>query len=363
MKRLVVLLFFTVAATFAPASHAGPAPSDAVLRETMDGFLNGIERGDHGIGSVSISKGGRERYARSFGQKNLPGAVYDQDTKYQIASVTKMVTSILAFKLMEDGRLSLDDRLADFFPDMPSAQSITINHLLAHTSGLGNFAIKDGAVWIVDAVSQQEILDEIRRQGATFAPGEQVAYSNSAYYLLRLILEQRYGRPYHEVVAEQIAEPLGLTHFVSALGKPSNVFKSYRYTEARQWVEIKDVAYTNVIGVGDIASTTADLNTLIVGLFQTKLLRKRTLALMEPVLGAGWGRGLAEFRFGSHRFLGHGGDVLGSHSRVIFNPDDGVAIAYSTNGENIPTNDVLESIVKIVYGDESVYPEARTPGP
>jgi CubicO group peptidase (beta-lactamase class C family) len=90
-----------------------------------------------------------------------------------------MVTAILAFKLIEQGRLGLDDTLADFHPDMPAAAQISVRQMLAHSSGLGNFAIKDGTVWIVDALEPPAILTEIRRQGVAFTPGTRVAYSNS----------------------------------------------------------------------------------------------------------------------------------------------------------------------------------------
>lgn len=331
-----------------------PRSSQAVHVERLDDFLSHVEDNNGGIGSVSIFKNGREVYARSFGQQNMAGVAHDGNSKYQIASVTKMVTAIVAFKLIEDGRLSLDDRLSDFYPDMPSAQKITIRNLLEHSSGLGNFGIKDGTLWVLDHVGQSEILEEIKRQGATFEPGERIAYSNSAYFLLRMILEKAYGRGYHELVAQEIAEPLGLKNFASVESHPTNVFKSYAFKG--QWREIRDVDYSTVVGVGDIASTTRDLNTLITGLFQHRILRRETVEQMQPVVGKGWGMGLAEFTYGKDRFLGHSGDVLGSHSRVIYNPKDDVAIAYSTNGERIPTNIFLEAIVETVYGRDVTLP-------
>ncbi|WP_240732409.1 MULTISPECIES: serine hydrolase domain-containing protein [Dyella] len=355
---MAALLLFLPVFALSQAVHAAPSSQQGVHEKRLDDFLNDVEANDGGVGSVSIFKGGREVYARSFGQKNLPDVAHDEYSKYQIASVTKMVTAILTFKLVEAGRLSLDDKLSDFFPDMPSAQKITIRHLLEHTSGLKNFAIKDGSVWVVDEVSQGDILDEIKSQGVAFEPGERVAYSNSAYFLLRMILEKKYGREYHQIVAQEIAEPLGLQNFASTKSHPSNTFKSYTF--AGHWVEIKDINYSNVIGVGDIASTTRDLNTLIVSLFQHKILNKATLEQMKPIPGHdGWGRGLAEFPYGENRFLGHGGDVLGSHSRVIYNPKDGVAIAYSTNGERIPTNAFLETVVGIVYGGDFTLPQIK----
>ncbi|MGY5943810.1 serine hydrolase domain-containing protein [Stenotrophomonas forensis] len=356
MKRLACLLLLLTMLMLAQSANAAPS-TVGVNAVGLDDFFDQVEKSNSGIGSLSIFRNGQEIYNRSFGQKHLRPTAHDADTRYQIASVTKMVTAILAFKLIEEGRLSLDDHLSDFFPDMPAAQQITVGHLLAHSSGLGNFAIKDGAVWVLDEVSQAQILEEIRRQGVAFEPGARVAYSNSAYLLLRMILEQRYGTDYPHIVEQQIAQPLGLRHFAAAASHTANAFKSYVY--AGQWNEIKDIAYANVIGVGDIASTTRDLNVLINSLFHNQLLRRETVEQMTPAAGAGWGKGLAEFPFGERRFLGHGGDALGSHSRVIYNPADGLAIAYATNGERIPTSDFLQTIVGIAYGGRFTLPAMK----
>lgn len=358
MKKWVLLLllcsFFLPPSVARSAEPASPEVHAAVL----DDYLDQVEQGNGGLGSLSVFRDGREVYHRSFGQKQLPGVTANEDTRYQIASVTKMVTAMLAFRLIEQGRLSLDDTLADLHPEMPSAGQITLRQMLAHTSGLGNFAIKDGAVWIVDPLAPSAILAEIQRQGVAFAPGERVAYSNSAYYLLRTILEQTYGREYHEIVEQEIARPLHLEHFASVKANHANTFRSYAFANGA-WGEIKDVDYTNVVGVGDIASTTRDLNRLIVALFNGEIVRKETLALMTPVPGKGWGMGLAEFPYGERVFLGHAGDVIGAHSRVIYNPQDGTAIAYSTNGERIPTNAFLETVVGIVYGGWFQRPELK----
>lgn len=357
MKKLACLLLLLLTTLMlAQGANAGPSAVE-VNAGALDDFLDQVEKSNAGVGSVSIFRSGHEVYTRSFGQRNLPPVVHDENTRYQIASVTKMITAILAFKLIEDGRLSLDDHLSDVFPDMPSAQQITIGHLLGHSSGLGNFAIRDGSVWVVDEVSQARILEEIRKQGTAFEPGTRVAYSNSAYLLLRMILEQRYGTNYQTIVEQQIAGPLGLKHFAAAPSHAASTFKSYAYTG--QWNEIKDIAYTNVIGVGDIASTTQDLNVLINALFHNRLLRRESVDQMTPATGAGWGKGLAEFAFGEQRFLGHGGDALGSHSRVIYNPADDLAIAYATNGERIPTSDFLQILVGIVYGDGFTLPALK----
>ena len=333
--------------------------AQTIEKEKIDNYLNYIENNNAGLGSVSIFKNGKEVYNRSFGQSQLKNVKYNKDTKYQIASVTKMITAILILKLVEDDQLKLDTKLADFFPEIPNSNKITIKNLLEHTSGLGNFAIRDGAIWVMDKVTEKEIVDEIIKQGVSFEPNEKVAYSNSAYIMLRKIIEAKHKKDYNQVVIQQITKPLGLKNFASVASKPTNTFKSYQSKE-NNWTEIKDIEYTNVVGVGDIASTTKDLNIIITSLFQNKIIKKETLEIMKPTLGKeDWGRGLALFPYDENSFFGHGGDVLGSHSRLIYNPKDEIAIAYSTSGEKVPTNLFLENIVNIVYNKEFKFPELK----
>lgn len=332
--------------------------SQEIKKEKIDAYINYIENNNGGIGSLSIYKNSKEVYNRSFGQAKLTNVNFNKETKYQIASVTKMITAILIFKLVEDGRLKLDNKLSDFYPEIPNSNKITIKNLLEHTSGLGNFAIRDGAIWVMDKVSEKEIFEEIKKQGVNFEPNEKVVYSNSAYILLRMIIEGKYNKDYNKVVEQEIIKPLNLKNFASVKSNPTNTFKSYKFTE--NWSEIKDIEYSNVIGVGDIASTTQDLNIIITSLFQYKILKKETVELMKPIVGKeDWGRGLALFEYDENIFFGHNGDVLGSHSRLIYNPKDEISISYATNGERIPANLFVENIVGIIYNKEFKLPEIK----
>jgi len=348
LKLLAFLLFIS-----------GNLFSQEINKENLDDYLNYIEANNGGIGSLSIFKDDHEVYNRSFGQEKLPNITFNQDTKYQIASVTKMITAILILQLVEDGKIKLDTKLSDFYPEIPNSQKITIKNLLEHTSGLGNFAVRNGAIWVMDKVTEKDIFDEIKKQGVTFEPNEKVVYSNSAYIILRMILEKKYKKEYHKIVEQKIIKPLSLRDFASVKSNPENTFKSYKFTES--WNEIKDIEYSNVVGVGDIASTTKDLNIIITSLFQNKIIKKETLDLMKPILGKeDWGRGLALFEYGENLFFGHSGDVIGCHSRLIYNPKDKISISYSTNGERFPANIFVENLVNIIYSKEFKLPEIKT---
>ncbi|MFH7015597.1 serine hydrolase domain-containing protein [Flavobacterium sp. FlaQc-47] len=331
--------------------------SQEIDKEKIDQYITYIENNNGGIGSLSIYKDGNEVYNRSFGQGKLINVNYNKDTKYQIASVTKMITATLIFKLIEAGKLKLDTKLSDFFSDIPNSKKITIKNLLGHTSGLGNFAIRDGVIWVTEKASDKEIYDEIKKQGVTFEPDEKVVYSNSAYILLRMILEKKYKKDYNKIVIQEIIKPLHLKNFASIKSNPVNTFKSYKFTGT--WNEIKEIEYTNVIGVGDIASTTKDMNIVINNLFQENLVNNKSLEVMKPVGKDEWGHGLALFPFGEKIFFGHSGDVLGSHSVLMYSPKDHISIAYCTNGERIPTNTFIEDLISNIYNKELKLPEIK----
>ncbi|MBO7317906.1 MAG: serine hydrolase, partial [Bacteroidales bacterium] len=98
----------------------------------IDSFINHIELHNQGIGSVSVAHNGKVLYTRHYGQKAVPTA----PLCYQIGSITKTFTATLIHRLCNKGLLSLDTTLDTFFPEVPSADSITRAHLLNHTSGL-----------------------------------------------------------------------------------------------------------------------------------------------------------------------------------------------------------------------------------
>lgn len=200
-------------------------------------------------------------------------------------------------------------------------------------------------------MSEKEILDEIIHQGVSFEPGEETDYSNSGYYLLTKIVEKEYKKPYVYIVEQQIARPLKLKNFSSVTPETKNVFKSYDYTD--QWTEIEDFDFSNVIGVGDIVSTTKDLNTFITGLFRGKILKQESIEIMKPSDSkATFGRGLMIIPFYDIIYYGHGGDTRGTHSIAAYNENDKIAISFSINGERYPHNAFAIGLLSIIHEKE-----------
>lgn len=351
MKTSMAFLFLLVSNYFF---------SQTINSEKLNNYFSYIENNNLGMGRLSVFKNGKEVYSKSFGHKNIPALAYDKNTRYQVGSVTKMMTAVLIFKLIEGKKLDLNDKLSAFYPEIPNSDIITIKNLLEHTSGLGSYVVKDGEVWVTEKTSNQEIMELIIKQGKNFEPGEKTAYSNSAYYILTKILEKKHHKPFHQILYSEIIQPLGLKNLVSFKPDQKNVFLPYRY-ENNSWTILKkEINFLNVIGVGDVSATPYDLNIFINNLFHNKILKKESLELMEPQLGKeDWGRGMAIWDFNDLIFYGHGGDTLGSHAILIYNKEADLSIAYVTNGERIKKEEFIQNVVDLLYNREIKLPEIK----
>jgi len=313
----------------------------------IDDYITHIDTNHRAIGSLSIFEEGKEIYSRSFGQGSLKNASYNTNTKYQIGSITKLITATLIFRSIEKGNLSLEDKLSVYYPQIPNSSKISIKNLLEHSSGLGDFLMKkDSISWLTKKVSEQDIINEITRQGVSFQPNEKVVYSNTGYYLLAKILEKKYKQPYAKIVDKEIARPLNLKNFSAYTPKTTNVFQSYGYTN--QWNIIEDLNFSNIIGVGDISSTTKDLNTFITNLFQYKILKKETIETMKPKHEA-FGRGMMFMPFDEAIYYGHAGDTYGTHTLVGYNEKDKISFALALNGTRFDKNDFVIVLLSIIY--------------
>lgn len=331
--------------------------------DQVDSYVSLLESNNRVIGSLAISKNGKELYNRDFGQAAIPKLVHDQQTKYQIGSITKTYTAVLIFQLVEQGKVSLDDHLEKFFPDFPGAKEITISHMLNHKSGLGDYVRKKGkSGWLDKKVSEKQILAEIKRQGLIFKPGEKQEYSNSAYYLLALIAEKVFEKNYGVLIREQICEPLGLKNTASILAAPENIYPPYDYQKNGKWTEATDFYFPNTKGAGDIVATPEDLLTFIDALFNFKLLKKESVELMKPLVEQKeyFGKGLMQIPLRKHLLLGHGGDTHGTHSVLGYNEKDSVSLVLVINGERYTRNEMILGVLSILYEEPFELPSFKT---
>ncbi|WP_256006319.1 serine hydrolase domain-containing protein [Pedobacter deserti] len=356
MKKIIAILLLGV--LFATQSHA-----QTVNTAKLDSFFNALAANDKTMGSFAVAKDGRVVYQRSVGYQVLgPDSVKaTANTQYRIGSITKVFTAVMIFQLIDEGKLSLDTKLSKFYPALPNSDKITIDHLLSHTSGLIDYVSEvSNRVWITQAHPKNELLDTIAKRKVNFEPGSKQQYSNSGYLLLSYILEDITGKSFNKLLETRIVKKLGLKSSVA--GVPNNSKnEAMPYARISSWTDIKDIYFPNVIGVGDILSTPADLLVFMNALASGKLLSAERYADMRTFTGQSrLARGLMKVPFYEYWGLGHGGDTYGTHSILYHFKESGISIAFCVNGLNYPINDISIALLSAAYNKPLQIPSFKS---
>ncbi len=197
--------------------RAAPVGEDPkALQAQVDRLFAAWDRPDSPGCAVGIIKDGRLLYARGYGMANLEhGIPITPRTVFDIASTSKQFTAASLLLLEQHGRLSLDDDIRRFVPELPDyGRPITLRHLLHHTSGLRDYLTLMALAGVrFDGVTTEEdaLRLIVRQKGLNFPPGEEYLYSNSGYFLLSVIVKRVSGTSLREFAEEHIFRPLGMT--------------------------------------------------------------------------------------------------------------------------------------------------------
>lgn len=345
MKKLLFIFPLFLGSTFVLS-----AQENTIAR--FDSLLDIYEANDRLMASVAISKEGEIIYKRSIGyasvEENIP---HNADTKFRIGSISKTFTSVLIFQLIEEGKLSLDTRLSEYFPEVPNAKDISIKNLLNHSSGIFNMtALPDYQEWDSDPQTREDLLARMQELEPVFEPGARNEYSNSNFLYLTFILEDITGKSYQELVENRIVEKLNLKN--TYYGKPadpgSNESYSYQYVGG-EWVKEAETDLTIPLGAGGIVSTPTDLIIFMEALFDLKLISEESLEKMTEDIN-GFGQGIFKIPFGSKYGYGHSGGIDGFRSNVGYLPEDDITVAFTSNGIRDNMNDVMIGLLYIAHG-------------
>jgi CubicO group peptidase (beta-lactamase class C family) len=253
----------------------------------------------------------------------------------------------MILQLVEEGKLKLGDTLDHFVPRVPNAGKITIEQLLAHSSGVPNVT-REQATWKPGAaITEDEMLAVIVKGTPDFEPGTKHSYSNSGYFLLGLILEKVSGKSYAEALAERISSRIGLKDTYRATGN-IDVNRGEALTYVRAGGDWKQGFETHPSIGFQLISTPGDMARFVEALFDLKLVSRETLDRMTAIRD-GEGLGMTTFTFDGRTFYGEsgGGDNYGAW--LAYLPEEKLTVAYATNAKVHPVKDILEGVVDLYY--------------
>jgi len=301
------------------------------------------------------------------------------DTRFRIASITKMFTATAILQLRESGRLSLDDEIRFHLDwcDLQHADGppITIRHLLTHTSGLPRDAHEP--MWTAcSAPSRGELVAAIGKLTPTRVPLEAFAYSNFGYSLLGLIAEKVAGLRWSEYLQRFILDPLGMTS-TQPVPKEDDAERATGYYRSRVGSEHSAAPFYLLDAFeasANIASTVADLAKFAAAHLSrsdTAILPGHVLRDMHrahwlhPTWDGGYGLGSAIVKLGKRTICGHSGMYNGYASFFHLDREDDFGVIVLTNSGNADTRSISNRAFELVLPEilSAIRPPKRQPDP
>jgi len=267
---IVVLVIVSIVALllFGRNNHSDLSGS---VSEKIDQYLTN----EKFQGTVLIAKEGEILFTKGYGLAgtDLPNS---PSTLYQIASLSKTFTSVAVMQLVEKELLNLDNPISQYFPDFPNGETITISHLLSHSSGIPDYLKKDFKFDYSKEWNPHDIVNTVKDSGLEFIPGKSFSYSNTGYVMLGLIIEKVSGQSYANYIEENIFEPSNM--FNSMFTVPAGTPKAEGHVEGKIGPLMHNSA---AYAAGDIISTVEDLELFYRALNNNVLISKETSELMS----------------------------------------------------------------------------------
>ena len=301
-------------------------------------------------GTVLVSRDGEVLWATASGMADREAGIPNtHDTRFNLGSMDKMFTAVAVLQLRERGLLDLDDTIADLvpaYPDPDAAAVITVEHLLTHTSGLGDTFTDEFALDPHAYRSDGDYLPLFAGDPLLFTPGEEFRYSNAGFVVLGLIVEAVSGMPYAEYVRANVFDPAGMT----ATG-PIDIEETelpdvaIGYTTREINNEETGVLAPNTtlmpgrgFAGGGGYSNVPDLRRFSEALFDGRLLEPASLELLitgriEVGRDARYAFGFFDRIQAGQRVVGHGGGAPGVCSSLSIYPDTGSVVAGLSNSD------------------------------
>lgn len=342
--------------------------------EKYEKFLNHMSNEGKFNGNALIMKNGKLVYQGAFGLRSIdPIDSLELNSAFRLASVSKQFTAMAIMILKEQGKLSLDQDIRKFFPELPY-EGVTIRHLLTHTSGLPDYIVLLHKYWKPEfkqhdprrfISGNEDIINMMieKKPPIHFTPGEKYEYSNTGYVLLASIVKRVSSQAFEEFLKERIFDPIGMSNtcvykYVPGPDPnfPNRVF-GFRKTKDNGDLFSIDCNYLNSAqGDGGVFSTLYDLLKWDRSLYENKLVSKATLeeAFTPGTLkngkstnyGFGW---FIEESDDGKKTVSHSGGWVGFSTHIRREIDENNCIILLANNNSRHFKEILQGLIKMLH--------------
>ena len=357
MRKIVIAFVAIAAVTVALQAQELPADMRASIDKAAADILakNGVPSA-----SVAVVRDGKIAYEHAYGLANVETKLpASPQMRYSIGSISKQFTSAALLMLAEEGKLSLDDKVIRWLPDLTRAGDVTIRQLLSMTSGYQDFWPQDYVMpMMLQPVTAPEILTGWAKKPLDFEPGAKWQYSNTNYVAAGMIAEKVAGMPLLDFLKKRVFGPLHMTTVSNTDAAPLGAGDPMRYLryalgpvrpapkEGAGWM----------FAAGELAMTAHDLALWDISMIDQTILQPSSYRTMETEVelnngvGSRYGLGVSVGVADGRRVISHGGEVSGFTARNEVYPDNRVAIVVLTNMDATGTPEqIASSISKAIF--------------
>ncbi len=308
--------------------------------------------------SVGIVKDGKISYLRAYGKAQLnPPVAAGPQMRYSIGSISKQFTAAAILILQQQGKLSLDDTIATWLPQLTHANQVTLREVLSHTSGYQDYYAEDYSMLpMKHATTAQAILDNWGKKPLDFDPGTQWQYSNTNYVIAGKIVEIVSGMPLMKFLQQNIFIPLDMRSVMNSDGH------QLEQTDARGYIRhalgpLRPAPQDGagwMFAAGELAMPVHDLLLWDISLMNQSLLQPASYKEMFTGVklkngdDTHYGLGVQIFSRDGHTVISHSGEVSGFTSDNVVLPEDKVAIAVFTNQEAVGAAGAIASNLAVL---------------
>jgi CubicO group peptidase (beta-lactamase class C family) len=316
--------------------------------------------------SFAVIRGNDTLAYGAYGLANIEAAhAPTATTIYEIGSNTKQFTSAAIMKLVEQGRVKLDDDLSKFVPQFPlHGKQVSIRQLLTHTSGIHDYTSSPewSKTWN-DPLSPDAIIKFVAADTFDFAPGTAYRYDNTGYVLLGMVIEKATGQKYASYLDVQFFKPLGLRQTSYCPSRTSDPAFALGYSkgpnrEATQRAQFMDLSHP--FAAGALCSTVGDFVKWQRALAGGRVVSPASYALMSTAdtLNNGrkinYGFGLVPGVLDGHKTVSHTGGIPGFATAAAYVADDSLSIVVFTNFDRESPQRLVQNLLRLAYGDTLV---------
>jgi CubicO group peptidase (beta-lactamase class C family) len=344
------------------SSAGAQSPSRAALIVRIDSIASAPVKSGAVAGlAVAVVRGRDTLLMKGYGFADVENQVaVTPTTVFRIGSVTKQFTSSAVMRLVEQGKIGLDDDMSKYIPNFPTkGRRILVRHLLNHTSGIPSYTDigpRFGRVSRLD-LPTDSVIAIVANDSLQFEPGAQFYYNNTGYFMLGMVIEKVTGKKYGDYLEETMFKPAGLSQTYYCDTRRIIPRRSQGYD--RRPAGLVNTDYLSMLlpfaagslcsTVGDLVSWTTQLNSarIVSASSYREMTTPVTFKSGRPMT---YGYGLASDTVGGRRVIAHGGGINGFISQLTYVPQDSLVIAVLANTSPAPSSAMADAIMRVVLG-------------